>query len=171
MTYTSTLNTASGLRRLADDFARRAHGAKGRPVIVTRSLAFAVMQELEQAAKSAEGSESSISTESEVRIDTNWLNATERLARAATPGPWDCDTSGVWTMHPDGMGGQILAAPYEGDPADGIGRVGDSYPRGINSPAETMRFIAQMHPQAVLALVALARKGLGWTESVWEEEE
>jgi hypothetical protein len=69
----------------------------------------------------------------------------EIRARAdkATPGPWDWDESGVFTLNEGGMGGPVLNAHDPSTPPlGGIGRVGDPYPRGINSPSESMAFIA-----------------------------
>ncbi len=76
---------------------------------------------------------------------------------ATTPGPWRSDPSGVWTIHEDGLGGTIMRAWQDGDPADGIGRVGDPYPRGINNPTENMRAIAAA-PEDIAWLLAEVRR-------------
>lgn len=82
----------------------------------------------------------------------------EALANAATPGPWDADETGVVTLHPDGFLGPVLAA-HDGltEPVNGIGSVGDSYPRGINRPTENMKFIAYARA-AVPALATALRE-------------
>lgn len=88
------------------------------------------------------------------------LQRMEISAYAATPGPWESDRSGVWTVHPDALCGPVLNIPVEGDPLDGVGRVADPYPRGLNSPTENMAHVATAHPDAVLALVHALRGAL-----------
>jgi hypothetical protein len=82
----------------------------------------------------------------------------ETRANAATPGPWNWESRGVWTEHEDGPGGPVLDVPGPKDLASGtIGYVGDQYPRGINSPSESMEFIAHARSD-VPALVASNRE-------------
>ena len=78
----------------------------------------------------------------DIRISEEVLNDIQKRVDAATPGPWDYDGGGVWTMHPDGIGGSICD-------------VGDSYPRGINYPNENMEFIANARSDVPALLNAL----------------
>jgi len=60
-----------------------------------------------------------------------------KLLEAATPGPWLLDTDAmycptVYCGHESGFGG-------------GIAQAEDPYPRGANSPAESMELIVAMH--------------------------
>jgi hypothetical protein len=97
------------------------------------------------------------------------LIAIETRANKATLGPWAWDHTGVWTLNQGGVCGPVLDAPSPGDPADGIGVVGDDYPRGINHPSESMEFIAHARSDvpALLAEVRRQRKEL----EDWEERE
>ena len=78
----------------------------------------------------------------DMRISDEVLNDIQGRVDAATPGPWDWDHTGVWTMHDDGMGGSICD-------------VGDPYPRGINNPMENMEFIAHARLDVSTLIIAL----------------
>jgi hypothetical protein len=93
-----------------------------------------------------------------VEVTPALLDSIERGALAATPGPWDWDSSGVWTLYEGAMGGPVTRPLRPVDPADGIARVGDPYPRGFNSPSENMAHIARMYPETALALVRRIRE-------------
>jgi hypothetical protein len=93
-----------------------------------------------------------------VEVTRDLLDAIEEGALAATPGPWDWDSSGVWTQYKGAIGGAITSPLRPGDPADGIARVGDPYPRGFNNPAENMAHIARVDPETALALVRRIRE-------------
>jgi len=66
-----------------------------------------------------------------------------KVCEAATPGPWEHDTSGVFCMAYGAEGGPVLDMhDPKTPPVGGIGSVGDPYPRGDNHPSENMKFIA-----------------------------
>lgn len=80
------------------------------------------------------------------------LENLDRLAAAATPGPWEWDPEGfmgcgqVWTLGPGVEGGSIA------------GPTGDCYPRSGYSPKEDMQFIAAASPSVVAELVRRVRE-------------
>ncbi|NUR19371.1 MAG: hypothetical protein HOQ12_07530 [Gemmatimonadaceae bacterium] len=94
------------------------------------------------------------------------------LEAKATPGPWAWEARGVWTEHPDGMGGPILDEPHPRDAATGtLGYVGDSYPRGINHPSENMQLIAEMRNALPGLLDEIVRLRSALSESERRERE
>lgn len=79
------------------------------------------------------------------------IDELERLAKAATPGPWMADD--VQERGSDGRWGVWHVASL-----GPICRVGDPYPRGDNNPSENMDYIAALSPDVALALIARLRK-------------
>ncbi len=77
------------------------------------------------------------------------LAALRALVEQATPLPWAHDRSGVF--HVESLGPILDEDRTRKGNAVGIGRVGDSYPRGDNHPTENMALIVA----AVNALPAL----------------
>ena len=101
------------------------------------------------------------------------LAALRALVEQATPLPWAHDRSGVF--HVESLGPILDEDRTRKGNAVGIGRVGDTYPRGDNHPTENMALIAA----AVNALPALLDEleglradaaRLDWLQSIIEPD-
>lgn len=76
------------------------------------------------------------------------LDELERLARAATPGPWESDSAGIWTARKYGFDGTSTASLV-------------AMMAGVAYDDNDRRFIAAVNPSVVLALIERLRKAEG----------